>query len=287
MLELRGLGVGEVEGYLAAAHGAVAPDLTATIHRRTGGNPFFVAELARLVRDEGSTRPDDLPREVREVIGRRLRALPQAARQLLGAASVLGRDFDLDLLAEMAATRPPSALDLLDLAVRAELIRSDSDVRGRYVFAHDLVRETVYGALATAVRVGLHRAAAEALARNRGDRLAAIAYHWFEVAPSGAWGEAASCASQAADQAMASLAFEDAARLYRMAVEVLAGRVGHETRRCELLLAQAEAHYGSGDLGLCLDSCEAAAAMARALGRADLQARAALVLQGIGTHEVV
>lgn len=153
--------------------------------------------------------------------------------------------------------------------------------------AHDLVRETVYGALATAMRVGLHRAAAEALARNRGDRLAAIAYHWFEVAPSGAWEEAASCASQAADQAMASLAFEDAARLYRTAVVVLAGRVEHETRRCELLLAQAEAQYGSGDLGLCLDSCEAAAAMARALGRADLQARAALVLQGIGTQEVV
>ena len=107
LLELRGLSVGEVDRYLAAAHGPVAPDLVATIHRRTGGNPFFVAELARLVRDEGPAGPDALPRGVREVIGRRLRALPDEARRLLGAASVPGRDFDLDLLAETAATPAP------------------------------------------------------------------------------------------------------------------------------------------------------------------------------------
>jgi DNA-binding CsgD family transcriptional regulator/tetratricopeptide (TPR) repeat protein len=287
LLELRGLSVGEVDRYLAAAHDPVAPELVATIHRRTGGNPFFVTELARLVRDEGPTRPDALPRGVREVIGRRLRTLPDEVRQLLGAASVLGSYFDLDLLAEMAGTRPPSVLGLVDRAVRAELIQPDSDLRGRYVFTHDLVRETLYRELATSVRLRLHRAAAEALGRRpHGDRLAAMAHHWFEVAPGGDWFKAAYYAAQAADQAMTSLAFEDAARLYRMAVEVLAGRPGHETRRCKLLLAQAEAQYRSGDLGLCLESCKAAAGVAGTLGRPDLQARAALVLHGIGTLEL-
>lgn len=288
LLELRGLGVGEVDRYLAAAHGPVAPDLAATIHWRTGGNPFFVAELARLLRDEGPKRLDVLPRGVREVIGRRLRRLPDEVRQLVGAASVLGRDFDLDLLAEVAGTRPPYALDLLDRAVRADLIQADSELRGRYAFIHDLVRETVYRDLAIAVRIGLHRAAAEALGRRpHGDRLAAMAHHWFEVAPSGDWSKAVACAAPAAEQAMTSLAFEDAARLYGMAVEVVAGRSGQETRRCELLLSQAEAQYRSGDLALCLESCEAAAGLARALSRVDVRARAALVLQGIGTLELV
>jgi predicted ATPase len=288
LLELTGLGVEEVDRYLAAVHGTVEPDLAGTIRRRTGGNPFFVAELARLVREEGPTRPDTLPRAVREVIGRRLMALADEARRLLEAASVLGREFDVDLLAGTAAAPPLAVLDLLDRAVRAELIRSDDELPGRYVFTHDLVRETVYRELAAAARVRLHRAAAEALARRPGgDRLAPLAHHWFQAAPGGAWEEAASSASQAADQAMATPAFEDAARLYHMALEVLAGRPGHETRRCELLLAQAEAQYRSGDLWLCLQSCEAAAAMARELSRIDLQAQAALVLQGIGTLELV
>jgi DNA-binding CsgD family transcriptional regulator len=288
LLELRGLEIKDVDRYLAAAYGTVEHDVAATIYRRSGGNPFFVAELVRLVRDEGSVRPDALPRGVREVIGRRLRALPDDARRLLEAASVLGRDFDLDLLAETVATPPLAILDQLDRTVRAELVHASAEVPGRYSFVHDLVRETAYRELSATARIRLHRAAAEALARGpRGDRLAAIAHHWLEAAPGGAWEEAASHASQAADRAMADLAFEEAARLYRAAAEVLAGQPGYETWRCELLLAQAEAQYRSGDLTLCLERCEAAARMARALGRVDLQARAALVLQGIGTQELM
>jgi DNA-binding CsgD family transcriptional regulator len=137
------------------------------------------------------------------------------------------------------------------------------------------------------VRIGLHRAAAEALTgRPSDERLAALAHHWFQAAPGGPWEEAAASASAAAHQAMADLAFEDAARFYHMAVEVLAGRPGQEIRRCELLVAKADAQYRSGDLGLCLATCKGAARVAKALGRGDLQARAALVLHGVDTTEL-
>ncbi len=117
---LRGFSVDEVVALMEAIaqHELVEAGtaLAKAIHRETEGNPFFIEETLRhlvetgaISRSEGrwvldSADPDELgiPEGVREVIGRRLSRLSEECNQLLGLASVLGREFEFDALREMA-----------------------------------------------------------------------------------------------------------------------------------------------------------------------------------------
>jgi DNA-binding CsgD family transcriptional regulator/tetratricopeptide (TPR) repeat protein len=287
-LRLKGLGVGEVSHYLlTACNAAVDASVAAAIHEQTGGNPFFVAELGRLLLEEGELRRGALPHGVREVIGRRLDLLSDECNRLLAAASVLGRDFELEVLCETAHLPVSMVLELMDEAERAALVVPRRESPGRYSFVHDLVRETVYQELSTPIRVQLHHGAAESLERRTdGGRLPALAHHWFEAAPDGSWEKAVLFASRAADQAMEQLAYEEAARLRQMALDALSDRPRHELRRWELLVQLADARYRSGDLALSVRSCLAAAQIGRELRRPDLQARAALVVQNVADAEL-
>jgi hypothetical protein len=84
------------------------------LHERTGGNPFFVRQLARLIVDAESyvTDPSDtpVPAGVRHVISSRLHGLPPAVDALLAAGAVIGREFDLRTAAAAAGlpSRRPS-----------------------------------------------------------------------------------------------------------------------------------------------------------------------------------
>jgi DNA-binding CsgD family transcriptional regulator len=280
---LKGLGVGEVGRFLLAVREAgVEAGLAATIHEHTAGNPFFVTEMARLLLEEGGLRQGALPQGVREVIGRRLNLLSDECNRVLGVASVLGRDFELELLCETARLPVPLVLKLMDEADGAGLVIFRREAPGRYSFVHDLVRETVYQELPTPIRVQLHRNVAESLGyRTEAGRLPALAHHWFQAAPDGSWEKAVLFASRAADQAMEQLAYEEAARLRQMALDALPDRAGLAWRRWELLVQLADARYRSGDLALSVESCVAAAQVARELRRPDLQARASLVVQNV------
>lgn len=282
-LRLKGFEASEVRRYLVSSRSpAVAGAFASTILDRTGGNPFFVAQLARLLVQEGQLRQGALPQGVREVIGRRLDLISADSNRVLGVASVLGRDFELEHLCEIAQLPAQRVLELMDEAVGAALVSPRREAPGSYSFVHDLVRETVYQALPTPIRVQLHQIAAESLERApEGGQLPALAHHWFAAAAGGSWQKAVTYAARAAEQAMEQLAYEEAARLRIMALDSLPIRPGHELRRCTLLLDLAEARYRSGDLSLSVKSCVEASGIARRLGRAVLQAKAALVVQGL------
>ncbi|MGW5054349.1 ATP-binding protein [Actinokineospora sp. NPDC004072] len=136
-LTLTGLTVDEV-GDLIALTGVDRPDpgLVAEVHRRTGGNPFFVEQIARLWH---GARTGAVPPGVREAVRRRLDALPADTHRLLAWAAVLGREFDAALLA--AATGRTDVGRVLNRAIAARLITPIGP--GRYGFVHDLVRETL------------------------------------------------------------------------------------------------------------------------------------------------
>ena len=80
--------------------GGPTPDVVAAVARRSGGNPFFVGELARA----GSSALR-VPAAVRDVVRARIRRLPEPCRALLGAAAVLGRDVDATLLSSVTGRR--------------------------------------------------------------------------------------------------------------------------------------------------------------------------------------
>jgi tetratricopeptide (TPR) repeat protein len=155
------------------------------LHAACTGNPFVLNELL-LVQAEDQTEPGDshalsLPRSVRELLQRRLRALPPAARVLVEAASVTVRPLPLRVLAQLAEGASDwsdaTLLDAVQTALQAEMLREERD---GLQCRHDLVRQAVEAGLGTTARQALHRRAALALgARPEGiAEPLAVAAHW-------------------------------------------------------------------------------------------------------------
>ena len=103
---------------------------------------------------------------VREVIGRRVARLGDGTRRALEYASVVGRDFDLELLAELLELEPDATFDCLEPAVENTLLEEVAP--GRFSFTHTLVEHSLYNDLAATRRTRLHRRVAQALARHLG-----------------------------------------------------------------------------------------------------------------------
>jgi hypothetical protein len=296
-LHLRGLDEDAVRSRLGAVSGREVPRATArAVHQLTGGNPFFVGELGRELREDTGLLAHDLqqpwrlavPQSVRAAIRRRLEHLSSPCRELLRAASVIGQQFPVGVLAAMVGAPAIACLDLLDQASAAGLVEPASPP-GRYRFVHDLVCDAVEADLASAERVRLHRKAAEAIeafyATRVEPQLFDLARHWAIAAVAGDRDVAAAWAARAGDEAMRRLAFEEGARLYQLAMEVGASDLD-ELVGCQLLLSRARALYRSGQLGECLKVCEQAAAAARRLDRPDLIGEAAIVPEAVGEPSV-
>ncbi|MFI0404381.1 AAA family ATPase [Actinomadura sp. 3N508] len=195
------------------------------VHLRTGGNPFFVEQTARLWRSGGSVTA--IAPGVREALRRRLSLLPAAVARLLTDAAVLGREFHRQVLAACAAAPVASVDRLLDQASSARLVTSLGG--GRFAFAHDLVRETLYASLEEDTARRRHAAivrAVDAAPALRDKMLVTeLARHAHlaggELEPARAVALLEAAARDAGDR----LAFEEAAGHYRRALE----RAGRDT----------------------------------------------------------
>ncbi|MGW4498828.1 BTAD domain-containing putative transcriptional regulator [Micromonospora sp. NPDC004336] len=186
------------------------------IHRRSGGNPFFVRELARLLAAEGPAALHQVPAGVRDVIRHRLARLPEPAQAVLRQAAVLGRDVDPDLLTVLAGD-PTAVLDALDRALAAGFL-SERDADGRLRFTHVLTRDTLYGDLSAPRRARWHAAAGDAIERLYPHDVAALAHHFGHAASRATAPRAARYARAAAEQAERRFHPHEAARLWRQAV---------------------------------------------------------------------
>ena len=263
---------------------------TRLIHDTTDGNPFFVQEVARLLVAEHQIARHvvaagrvPVPEEVHALIRRRLDRLPAEAFEALRVASVLGRHFEVGVVAALSDRSPEALLDVLDRG--AELGVVEDRALGRWQFSHALLREALYDDMRPSQRVGLHRRAGEAIERLAGDdvdsRASELAHHFFEAARGGEGVRAVRYCSIAARQAAAAMAFEEAALLYGRALEALAlSRPVEELTRYELLMGLAQAQQRAGDLTLARETFMRAVKAARALASPELLARAAIAYTG-------
>ncbi|WP_405359055.1 AAA family ATPase [Kitasatospora sp. NBC_00085] len=268
----------DVRALLAAASGGrTEPAAVHELLDRTGGDAFFVTEL---LRHGGAGRPDPLPATVRAAVAARLDELPGECARVLGAASVLGTRFGLDVLAELAAVPLGALRPLLAAAAAEGLLTLDEPGVGG--FRHELMREAVHDALGPAERAALHGRAGAVLAaladRGRDTGPAEAARHLLQAGPEQATA-AAEFAGRAADRAAGLLAFEDAAQWYERALTALGEVAGADDfRRAALLLGLGTARLGAGRREESREAFLAAAAPARRAARPDLLARAALGL---------
>jgi tetratricopeptide (TPR) repeat protein len=289
-ISLAGLTERDVAEYVERATGVEpAASLVAAIHTETEGNPLFMAEVVRLLAAEGELGEPDarlrIPAGVRAVIGRRVGRLSESCRDLLVSASVMGREFGLDALAELSGLSPRELLDILDEAMAERVLGEVPAAPGRLRFGHALIRDTLYEELTPARRMRLHHDAAVALQAVYADdvepHLAELARHYVAAAPAGVADRAVEYAWRAGDRAATQLAHEEAVRLYRMALDALPLRGSADPgSRCELLLALGEASARAGHTAAAQESLLAAADIARSLQLPEQFGRAALGFEG-------
>jgi hypothetical protein len=265
----------------------VADSVAHAIHVETEGNPLFVGEIVRLLEAEDRLeRPIDelrgaqLPDTVREVISHSLRRLDPEYRRLLGTASILGREFGLRELAALVDLDEDAVLDTLDEAIRAR-VPAEHAMIGRLRFSHALVRDTLYEALRAKQRRAGHLRAGEILeslyAADPEPFLAQLAYHFFEAPASCDPARAVVRARCAGYRAVGLLAYEEAARLYALALRALdlqGGDLAEE--RCSLLVALGDARARAGDEPTAREAFLQAGALADSSSLPVLQAQAAL-----------
>jgi DNA-binding SARP family transcriptional activator len=294
-LLLRGFGESDVSQLVESIAGASpSPQVVAAIHAGTGGNPLFVGELVRLLASEGRLEePIDegdawvsIPRGVRDVIAKRLARVSDPAREMLRVASVLGREFSIDTVAHAGSHSVSEVLDLLDEAIAEGVVTEVPGSADRLQFTHALVRDALYEQLGASQRRKLHAQLGQVLeeryAADAEPHLAELAQHFFAAGPEGNPAKAFDYARRAGDRASRLLAFEEAARLYGLALRVLDSWSGdHRRKRCRTLVSLGNAHLRAGDQPKARSVFLEAAQHARELGDHAVLGEAALGYGGL------
>lgn len=282
-------GVAELVAAVAPGRGGAA----AEVYRRTEGLPLLLVAYLEALRDadEGSPLPD-LPGGARELFQARLERVSAPAWQLLTAAAVIGRSFDVDIVRDASGRSDEEATAALEELARLGLVQevayrsspartATSDTAaglstvhlpdrnpgpgGRaattgYDFSHEQVRVLVYEQAGLARRRLLHRRVAQALAARHHDAAtqpAVIARH-YQLAGQDA--EAAEWFARAGQRAAGLYANRVAVAHYQAALAL-----GHpDTARLQLALG--DLHTLVGEYPAALAAYEVAAAHHQAAG---------------------
>lgn len=199
----------------ATAAAPLRPHELDSVVARADGNPLFLAEILRVIRDTGSA--DRLPDSLDEVVSREIDTLPPLTRQLLRYASVLGRSFRRPVLDEFLAPDGISIDEATDVELR-RFIETKPD--GRMQFRHVVVHDVAYEGLSYRRRRELHARAGNVIERMAGNDTDAVAeYLATHYALSGAHEKVWHHARVAADRAKNAYANTEAAVHYRRAAE--------------------------------------------------------------------
>jgi class 3 adenylate cyclase/tetratricopeptide (TPR) repeat protein len=270
-IELKGLDDTGVISFMESAAGHQLDEagvgLAHQVYRETDGNPFFVGEVLRNLAESGAIFQDTtgrwsaadtegniaLPPSVRTVIGTRVSRLGDEAIRVLSTASVIGRDFDLELLAETTKADEDSLIDLLEEAQRSALVNELPEAPGCYTFSHALVQHTLYEDLGATRRTRVHRSVGEAIERLYGvssnERVGDLARHFILATQPIDAEKAITYATRAGEAALAALAPDEAVRYFTKALELLSqGRPTAESAlRLDVLIGLGIAQRQAGN----------------------------------------
>ncbi|KUJ54426.1 transcriptional regulator [Streptomyces albus subsp. albus] len=257
-LDLPGLN-GDAVAELVRAESEADDATVAGIAERTGGNPFYVRESARLLTGEGAlVALSEVPEGVRDVLRRRLARLPESGVSVLRLAAVAGRESSVDVLVQAADSDEDGVLDALDAGVIAGLL--DEPGPGLVRFVHALVRDTLVADVTRLRAARMHARIAAAL-EGTGD-VAALAHHYARAGSPKAVGYCV----RAAELAEARYAHDVAAALLADAV----ANSSEPDERVGLLGRLLRAQIRAGAVAAARHTREQAVEYAESIGRDDL-----------------
>jgi class 3 adenylate cyclase/tetratricopeptide (TPR) repeat protein len=252
LIELKALKPADVADIVSSIfeHVGVSDEFRDFLHDRSEGNPFVVEEMLRDAFDRGDIFRTDsgwdrkalgemrIPRTVRDTILHRLERLKREDVTILSAASVIGRSFDLAMLADVTAIDQAAVLSGLETCVTFQLLEEDAAHYGRYQFRHALTREAIYEDMVVPRRQQLHSRVADVLGA-RPDRAPVDMAHHLMLA--GRFDEAVVMCMAAAEDAVKARAYQDAAAL----LERAAPHVKDQAERGRLLCRAGDAYWNN------------------------------------------
>lgn len=273
-IELTPLSAEEADALIGAG---VDRTTRTALYRESGGNPFYLEQLARVADDRpGASLASEawrdggrLPAAVAAAIRDEVETLSDQARVVLNAAAVAGESFEPELVADIAERA--STLDAIDELVHADLIRTTEAPR-RFRFRHPIVRRAVYDDMGQGWRLGAHARAAASLAAS-GAPASARAHHVERSATRG--DEEAITLLVEAARAATPRAPLTTGRWLTAGVALLSPNAGRE-RRIGLLGEAGAAFSAAGSYDDSLASFEEALAL---LPADDVQERAELAVE--------
>ena len=286
-LELGGLPESEAKELVTLRAGGTPPHgLMRALYVETEGSPLFLQELVRHLVDSGVT-PDQagpgelarvgLPEGVRGLISRRLGRVTPDCLEWLRVASVIGPEFEGDLLEATLEFDDERYEAALEEALAAGLVVESAVVHGGYVFGHALIRETLYDGMSSHRLRRLHHRVGIELEQRETREVGALALHFARAGARADADRAIAYALSAGAQATEMAAHEEAAVYYERALEVLArAHPDAAERRLALLLELGQAHVRAGERPAAWKVFVEAAELAEALGDADALTQAAI-----------
>ncbi len=206
----------------------------ALILKKAEGNPFFVEEMIRMLVDRGvivrkdsswvtakiDTETLHVPDNLQGLLLARIDRLPEAARQVVRVAAVIGRRFSASVIAEvLGQERVISWPEYLEAA--GLIFRATTEPEQEFAFRHALVWEAAYNSLLLEERRQLHGAVGEALEHlypeQLGELTGALAYHFAEASDTS---RAFTYSTLAGDTAYQRYAVPEAIAHYTRALEI-------------------------------------------------------------------
>jgi DNA-binding CsgD family transcriptional regulator len=268
-VHLRGLPLDDVQRLLASAsQHAIPRPFAELVHRRTDGNPLFAHEMLRFVVDEGMVERRDgalrrvgeeslvgrIPEGLRDVVGKRLSRLSASTNRALSIASVIGLEFELEVLQRVYARPEPELEEALEEAVAASIIeeRSIVGVAITYRFTHAFFHRTLYDEIIAPRRIRLHQQIGRVLEqlyeRRLNEHASELAEHYAFSSDTADLTKAVFYGEVAAQRAVGLFAYSEAGRVLERALQVQDVLDPDDVpKRCDLLLALGEALVPAGD----------------------------------------
>ena len=257
-IALRGLDPDDVQRMMSGVAGQdVAWGLAEAVHRQTEGNPLFVQEVVRYLVEEGFSTDGSwdstgrvafgIPEGLHDVIGKRLSRLSPECNEVMGIAAVIGREFRVDVLQQVADVPENDLFEALKEAQARSLVEErSSGAELSFRFSHAFFRQTLYEEIFAALRIRLHQQVGKAMenvhAHHLEDRASEIADHFANSPDEDGLRKALAYSEMGAQRALNVYAYDEAARLFEQALQVLKLLApSDKAKRCDLLLALGEA----------------------------------------------
>ncbi|MBT8207638.1 MAG: AAA family ATPase, partial [Acidimicrobiia bacterium] len=243
----------------------IPPEIARVIARKSEGHPLYAEELAFALRDRGalSVRDGrarllmnesalaglDLPNTLQDIVTSRLDQLSSRQQLTVKVASVVGRNFD----DEIVRTVHPVSMTIDELEAELDELETmglvDRGTETTHEFKHVIIQEAAYELLAYEQRRNLHKAVAEYLEGHEplNERYALLAHHW-ERADDPA--RAVSYLERAGGTAFSKGSNKEAISFHRksLSLDAANGRFVTDRQRADWYTQLGQAHEALGDL---------------------------------------